>query len=105
FFRGRAPALGFHSSPPRRSSDLGPGDRSSLRPRPPAPAGGRPEVRPSQAPPAPPPGRRAPVGAGRSLQRSRRLRSPGQRPFPLRDRKSTRLNSSHVKTSYAVLCL
>src|SRR5690606_39678759 len=35
---------------------------------------------------------------------------PGQRrvdadPALLRDRKSTRLNSSHVKNSYAVLCL
>src|SRR5436309_7229806 len=27
------------------------------------------------------------------------------RPSPLRDRKSTRLNSSHVKSSYAVFCL
>src|SRR6266700_5190589 len=26
-------------------------------------------------------------------------------PLPLRDRKSTRLNSSHVKISYAVFCL
>src|SRR5436309_9880246 len=31
----------------------------------------------------------------------------GHRPLPLhlQDRKSTRLNSSHVKTSYAVFCL
>src|SRR5690606_39639625 len=29
----------------------------------------------------------------------------GQRPPGNRDRKSTRLNSSHVKTSYAVFCL
>src|SRR5437868_9550246 len=28
-----------------------------------------------------------------------------QRPRPLGDRKSTRLNSSHVSTSYAVFCL
>ena len=25
--------------------------------------------------------------------------------FPIRDRKSTRLNSSHVRTSYAAFCL
>src|SRR5690606_4276585 len=29
----------------------------------------------------------------------------GQRPLPELDRKSTRLNSSHVKISYAVFCL
>src|SRR3989442_6309487 len=37
------------------------------------------------------------------------LRSPGRqtaaRSAPLRDRKSTRLNSSHVRISYAVFCL
>src|SRR5690606_41306599 len=31
--------------------------------------------------------------------------SLGIRAFELRDRKSTRLNSSHVKISYAVFCL
>src|SRR5690606_41631354 len=30
---------------------------------------------------------------------------PGHRPGRLEDRKSTRLNSSHVKISYAVFCL
>src|SRR5690606_39546112 len=30
---------------------------------------------------------------------------PGDAPRLCRDRKSTRLNSSHVKTSYAVFCL
>src|SRR5439155_27155989 len=50
------------------------------------------------------------AGDGRSLLRSdrqacagRRGRGP-QRP-PRRDRKSTRLNSSHVAISYAVFCL
>src|SRR5690349_23238249 len=36
------------------------------------------------------------------------LREPGlvaERPRPRRDRKSTRLNSSHVEISYAVFCL
>src|SRR5690349_22631844 len=31
--------------------------------------------------------------------------SPGSRPQPVPDRKSTRLNSSHVEISYAVFCL
>src|SRR5690606_40771322 len=34
-------------------------------------------------------------------QRRRRMK----RMYPLKDRKSTRLNSSHVKISYAVFCL
>src|SRR5690606_41449602 len=34
---------------------------------------------------------------------SRRAGAPAPRPRP-RDRKSTRLNSSHVKSSYAVFC-
>src|SRR5699024_11898176 len=58
----------------------------------------------SRAAPAPPPRPRPrrgrPVGRFRCL--SRRLRS--FRPSP-RDRKSTRLNSSHVSISYAVFCL
>src|SRR5690606_40142886 len=33
------------------------------------------------------------------------LRERASPPFPRGDRKSTRLNSSHVKTSYAVFCL
>src|SRR5690606_42100237 len=37
------------------------------------------------------------------LQRPQHHRSP--QPIPLPDRKSTRLNSSHVKISYAVFCL
>src|SRR5690606_42121668 len=32
-------------------------------------------------------------------------RQPARRPGGARDRKSTRLNSSHVKISYAVFCL
>src|SRR5436309_9378194 len=40
-------------------------------------------------------------------ERTRRCRgtAPGSRPAGRRDRKSTRLNSSHVKISYAVFCL
>src|SRR5690606_41701349 len=44
---------------------------------------------------------------GRGSRRRRRARSATPRPSPggRRDRKSTRLNSSHVKISYAVFCL
>src|SRR5207245_11521553 len=47
-------------------------------------------------------GWRPPRPAGRAVPRERR----GERPLaPLRDRKSTRLNSSHGSISYAVFCL
>src|SRR5690606_42000392 len=53
-----------------------------------------------------------PISSGRSPGRTPRRSPPGpsrsrragRRP-PRRDRKSTRLNSSHVKISYAVFCL
>src|SRR5690606_40264603 len=54
-----------------------------------------------------PPGRRlAATGAGGRPAPAGFPRRPpgGHRPAP-RDRKSTRLNSSHVKISYAVFCL
>src|SRR5215471_20965556 len=46
-------------------------------------------------------------GAPRTSGRRRRLRAPAWplRPPRVRDRKSTRLNSSHVEISYAVFCL
>src|SRR5207253_10055540 len=67
----------LHSFPTRRSSDL---FATALAPSPPCPPSSRPV----------PTGARAsgPVG-----------------PRWLRDRKSTRLNSSHVAISYAVFCL
>src|SRR3712207_8173347 len=40
--------------------------------------------------------------AARARGLPRRVRAPGR---PLRDRKSTRLNSSHANISYAVFCL
>src|SRR6266480_5836190 len=46
-------------------------------------------------------GPRGPGGRPRPLRPQRR-RSTGRRP---RDRKSTRLNSSHMSISYAVFCL
>src|SRR5690606_40899636 len=42
-----------------------------------------------------------PLSGGAGIRR----RGPGQDPGLREDRKSTRLNSSHVKTSYAVFCL
>src|SRR5690606_41371893 len=60
---------------------------------------------------------RAEHGAARPTRRRVRLRRGHQRDLPrapprrlrpqprVRDRKSTRLNSSHVKISYAVFCL
>src|SRR5690606_40790150 len=50
------------------------------------------------------------VGHAASLARCRVNRGevravPGFAALPVRDRKSTRLNSSHVKISYAVFCL
>src|SRR5215475_15653693 len=47
--------------------------------------------------------RRAARARGRRCGRRPRRRSPGRRRPE--DRKSTRLNSSHVKISYAVFCL
>src|SRR5690606_41720515 len=72
--------------PTRRSSDLA-YPRQSRFP----PAG---TVRPADP-------HRQRHGAGRSARPSARTRSAGA----VRDRKSTRLNSSHVKISYAVFCL
>src|SRR5438874_6583763 len=48
------------------------------------------------------------VGVSQKSVPSRRKRSAanlGNWPAPVRDRKSTRLNSSHVEISYAVFCL
>src|SRR6266700_4590309 len=47
---------------------------------------------------------RSPGSALRQRRRYRRGRNGGGPGVP-QDRKSTRLNSSHVKTSYAVVCL
>src|SRR5690606_41978692 len=54
------------------------------------------------------PARRAPIGDRRSNSTGRRQYRGGPSLPRLRrdgDRKSTRLNSSHVKISYAVFCL
>src|SRR5207244_9004540 len=56
----------------------------------------------------PAPGRRAPLPHGRGEVRARGAGCSGGGPAPsstARDRKSTRLNSSHQIISYAVFCL
>src|SRR5690606_41238878 len=72
----------LHSFPTRRSSDLRPHQRPG--------AGGH-------------------HAAGHALRGAHRERGGGEQqrhePQPVEDRKSTRLNSSHVKISYAVFCL
>src|SRR5207302_5333437 len=49
---------------------------------------------------------RSPLHVGVDAPSALRCLGPGsERPCPALDRKSTRLNSSHVKISYAVFCL
>src|SRR5205807_9719239 len=48
---------------------------------------------------------RTPNELQRRLSLSRRRRGDSGRAAPCRDRKSTRLNSSHLVISYAVFCL
>src|SRR5690606_40765876 len=91
------------SSPTRRSSDL-----SATTPAPHRRSRGR-TTRSDQPPPAPPPadGHAPPAAAPTHSRRAGRA-PPGCPALPhppRRDRKSTRLTSSHVKTSYAVFCL
>src|SRR5207302_2308083 len=56
-------------------------------------------------PPVPGPRRGAVVLAAGGGERQGGARGSSGRPDEPRDRKSTRLNSSHVKISYAVFCL
>src|SRR5690606_41132560 len=97
-----AAAVGEHDDPPGagRQGEVAPepdraGVHDDVLVAPPVPGG----------PAAGPAGGRG-AGRGARLRRgpgpARRRRAP--RPAP-RDRKSTRLNSSHVKISYAVFCL
>src|SRR5690606_41960082 len=83
--------------PTRRSSDLEPGGIDPCQEQ----SGGEPEgVGEPDLPRGPPAG-------GRGWPGRPARRWPRTRPVPGRDRdrKSTRLNSSHVKISYAVFCL
>src|SRR5690606_41668904 len=90
--------------PPRRSSDL-PSRRTGHRlhrPLVPPPVGAR---RP-RPPPGPPPGRVLALRHARLRRRLAHSRLVRRTPSPPgQDRKSTRLNSSHVKNAYAVFCL
>src|SRR5690606_41886972 len=82
--------LDLHSFPTRRSSDLS--TRSTVRPRPSRNACSSPATSAATAP-AGGDSMTAPGPVGTDAGGSRT------------DRKSTRLNSSHVKISYAVFCL
>src|SRR5690242_21604338 len=93
----------LHSFPTRRSSDLDDErDRAQVEEQPPAagvfirpPRQGRPEEH-------------AETHADPDLPRSHRRNGLDARERPAataRDRKSTRLNSSHMSISYAVFCL
>src|SRR2546429_2709891 len=86
FFKESGAPRDLHSSPPRRSSDLYRPARSCSRP-----------------PRSPEPAAHA-AAPSRDSQHSadRTQRSWALKP---RDRKSTRLNSSHGYISYAVFCL
>src|SRR5207302_10295094 len=80
----------LHSFPTRRSSDL----RGRGHARPGAPC--------QPVGPMVPPAVRMRARAGEPRIRQRVAQAAGMKG---RDRKSTRLNSSHVKISYAVFCL
>src|SRR6266511_5998608 len=80
---------------------------AALQGRPGLSRGGPPREGARGARPAAPVGagtRRPPPAAHRGRGRAARLGGRGDRPLQA-DRKSTRLNSSHVKISYAVFCL
>src|SRR5690606_42131474 len=98
FFHWSAAMRVLHSFPTRRSSDLGGGRRAGA-----VGARGDYQARRSAARRQSALGdglpRRRPAGrAGVAGERGRAVARP-------LDRKSTRLNSSHVKISYAVFCL
>src|SRR5207302_9518709 len=85
-----------HSFPTRRSSDLLRGNHQVCRDRSAATSLSYLTA-----------GRRVSASAASARARSARPAPEArrQRPTPGPDRKSTRLNSSHVKISYAVFCL
>src|SRR5690606_41913157 len=91
FFHVSAHPPSLHSFPTRRSSDLGHrsahGTTSSSTTPTPSPTGPAGAAHPRAGP--------STTGSG----------FPSAHPAAPPDRKSTRLNSSHVKISYAVFCL
>src|SRR5690606_41417827 len=88
----------LHSFPTRRSSDLAQG------PAPGSATGSHAVARQRSCCAAPAPGTRPASPGGGGSRPDGSSAGPGSRPPPP-DRKSTRLNSSHVKISYAVFCL
>src|SRR5690606_41596372 len=86
-----APPPDLHSFPTRRSSDLAPASRTASSPTP------QPARTPSSCAPMP----CSPTAICACSKPTR----GGCTSVPVSDRKSTRLNSSHVKISYAVFCL
>src|SRR5207244_12963552 len=98
-----APHPYIHSFPTRRSSDLVtvPGEQSQHRE-------GCTAAKSRQVPArleGPPADCALPCGLWCPRQKSPNMRSSSERTFTSRDRKSTRLNSSHQIISYAVFCL
>src|SRR5207249_5102049 len=83
----------LHSFPTRRSSDL---RRSGRRTRPAPVSTQSPQLRsPSEAV----------HGRSKAKRNTLTVATRSAAPHTGQDRKSTRLNSSHVSTSYAVFCL
>src|SRR5439155_19819886 len=99
FFSCSAPHPALHSFPTRRSSDLHRPDRAGVADvryhRPTRDVHGRPERH----------RRVLPALAGEPGQSRADARGREEIFVSARDRKSTRLNSSHVAISYAVFCL
>src|SRR5690606_40954808 len=88
---------GAHSFFPKRPDD--PRARAGAGAGPPGACSDGPDPRPL------PSGRLGVWRSGLSSRSDRNLAGGRDRARPLPDRKSTRLNSSHVKISYAVFCL
>src|SRR5207253_9389846 len=99
FFHGSAYHRDLHSFPTRRSSDL---HRISVEVQKLKLRGGRDEMRSAYGNLVSNAVRYTPVGGHIAL---RCVEQDGGVALQVRDRKSTRLNSSHVAISYAVFCL
>src|SRR5439155_27171105 len=94
----------LHSFPTRRSSDLGHARPAPLAREVPGGSRARRVARGDERAPAGPWPARADARGGQARVRGRMIGAAAW-PANSRDRKSTRLNSSHVAISYAVFCL